>query len=257
MIKAVFFDVDGTLVSHRTKGIPDSARRSLEELKRKGVSIFLSTGRHRLELEQMPVREIAFDGYITLNGQLGLDERLERIFDEPFDRELTEGILSVFRGKQFPMVLVEEDRIYINDVNEAVRQAQRAVSTPVPPVGEYKNSPIYQATVFFREEEEKVLKEQLPENCRLARWCPWGVDVIARMGGKTAGMKKFMNRLGLQASEVMAFGDAENDIDMLGFAGIDVAMGNAGERVKLAADYVTSDIDEDGIERGLRYFGVI
>ena len=55
----------------------------------------------------------------------------------------------------------------------------------------------------------------------------------------------------------MAFGDGENDIPMIRFAGIGVAMGNGGEKVKAAADYVTDSVDNDGIEKALRHFGMI
>ena len=62
---------------------------------------------------------------------------------------------------------------------------------------------------------------------------------------------------GLESSEIMAFGDGDNDIDMLKFAGIGVAMGNAGDAVKAAADYVTASVDDDGIEKALEHFGLI
>ena len=55
----------------------------------------------------------------------------------------------------------------------------------------------------------------------------------------------------------MAFGDGENDIEMLRFVGVGVAMGNGGDAVKAAADYVTDAVDEDGIAKALRHFGLI
>ena len=55
----------------------------------------------------------------------------------------------------------------------------------------------------------------------------------------------------------MAFGDGENDMEMLRFAGIGVAMGNSSDPVKAAADYVTDTVDNDGIEKALRHFGMI
>ena len=73
MIRAIFFDVDGTLLSHKTKEVPSSARRSLALLKERQIKVFLSTGRHALELDELPVQDLTFDGYITLNGQLCLD----------------------------------------------------------------------------------------------------------------------------------------------------------------------------------------
>ena len=73
MIKAIFFDVDGTLLSHRTGRISPHTRACIRALRAGGTLVFLSTGRHILELRSLPVGEMAFDGYITLNGQLCLD----------------------------------------------------------------------------------------------------------------------------------------------------------------------------------------
>ena len=66
-----------------------------------------------------------------------------------------------------------------------------------------------------------------------------------------------MERYGLRPGETMAFGDGENDIDMIRFAGIGVAMGNAIKNLKSAADYITTDIDDDGIANALKHFGLI
>ena len=76
-------------------------------------------------------------------------------------------------------------------------------------------------------------------------------------GGKPVGVGKMLERFGLKREESMAFGDGGNDIDMLRYAGVGVAMDNAGDDVKAAADYVTAGVDEDGVERALRHFGVI
>ena len=73
MVKAIFFDVDGTLVSHTQKAVPESARFALDRLSQKGILRVLATGRHMGELEQLPIRDIPFDGYVTLTGQLTLD----------------------------------------------------------------------------------------------------------------------------------------------------------------------------------------
>ena len=69
-IKAVFFDVDGTLLSHSMNDIPESAERSLKELRRRGIKTVVATGRHMLQYLKLPLAGIAFDGYLTLNGQL-------------------------------------------------------------------------------------------------------------------------------------------------------------------------------------------
>ena len=95
------------------------------------------------------------------------------------------------------------------------------------------------------------------DECAVTSWSDTGIDIIPKEGGKSAGIRKYLEEQGLDRSEVMAFGDGENDIEMIRFAGIGVAMGNAAESVKAAADYVTDTIDNDGIEKALRHFGLI
>ena len=231
MIKAIFFDVDGTLLSHRTGRISPHTRACIRALRAGGTLVFLSTGRHILELRSLPVGEMAFDGYITLNGQLCLDSSQRQLSGTPLPPQAVQALADLFCADGPPLALVEEERIYINRVTDAVRQAQAEISTPVPEVAPYTGRPVYQATAFCSRKEEA--------------------------GGKAAGMRRFLTRFGLSRLECMAFGDAENDLDMLAYAGIGVAMGNASEAVKHAADYVTASVDEKGIEQALRHFRLI
>lgn len=72
-----------------------------------------------------------------------------------------------------------------------------------------------------------------------------------------AGIQKLLEHYHLNADSIMAFGDGDNDVDMLEFARIGVAMGNASQKAKKAADYITTDIDSDGISHALKYFGLV
>lgn len=257
MIKAIFFDVDGTLLPQESKEIPESTEQSLHKLQEIGVKIFLATGRHTLELEQLPVNRIKFDGYITLNGQLCLNHKKEVLSGVPFDHGTAQEIVSIFRQREIPVVLVEADRMYINFVDDIVRDAQQKISTEVPPVDVYKNGLIYQATVFLKQSEEPLLRAKLPERCKLARWSSHGIDIISAARGKVSGIKYIQEAFDLETGEIMAFGDAENDMDMLNYAGIGVAMGNAEEMVKETADFVTKDAHHDGIRAALHHFHIL
>lgn len=97
----------------------------------------------------------------------------------------------------------------------------------------------------------------MKKECKIVRWNEDGVDIISARGGKSEGIRYFCERFGIRQNEVMAFGDAENDIDMLRFAQIGVAMGNAQDCVKKEADYVTADVDEAGIQNALLFFQII
>ena len=257
MIKAVFFDVDGTLVSHKSKSIPDSAKQALADLRKKGIKVLLSTGRHIRELKNMPTNELEFDGYILLNGQIGLDEKQNIVFSNSFGKTDVDGLLDIFHKKEYPFVLVNAEGHYMNYINEFVEIAMEGVSTPIPPIREYQGEDLYQATVFVLPEEDENFSKKLPRGCKMARWGTHGADIIATEGGKAVGMKFFSELLGILPEEMMAFGDAQNDIDMIEYAGIGIAMGNGEECLKQIADYVTSDVDENGVFNALHNYNLL
>lgn len=255
MVNAIFFDVDGTLLSHRTKCIPEKTMETLTELRKRGIKLFISTGRHYLELLKLPMGNFTFDGYITLNGQICLDSNGNMIYGTPFDKDITTELVHLFKQEYFPLAFVEEKRIYLNYINDTVREAQQSISTPVPEAACYENGMVYQTTAFFKREEESNFKSFLPQGCKFARWSDNGVDIIARESGKVKGIQFFCEQYNMKQNEIMAFGDAENDIDMLLYAHIGIAMGNANAQVKKIADYVTTDIDDGGIKNAIKHFG--
>lgn len=256
MVKVAFFDVDGTLLSHKTKSVPQSARDAIAKLQEAGIPCVVATGRHLREMKKLPVGDIPFDAYITLNGQLILNERQEPVYGVPLSGQGKEILVRMYSQKELPALLVQEDRNCLNFVDERVITVHEAISTEIPPLAEYDGRDIYQVCVYLPKGEEEPLAE-LEGHCVMTRWGFGGLDIIAKGGGKVVGIRWYLEQAGIDASEVIAFGDAENDLEMLRFAGIGVAMGNASAEVKQAADYVTTDIDDDGIANALKHFGMI
>ena len=256
MIKAAFFDVDGTLFSHETKCVPESTRQALQQLRKKGIACIMATGRQMSELAKLPLGAIEFDGYLTLNGQILMDEDKNVVFSKPITGHVKEFLLNQFREKVYPALLVEERNAYLNSVTDHVREAQATISSPIPPLGDYTGGEIYQVCAYLRPHEEHLLAP-ISGDCVITRWHFGGMDVIAKGGGKISGIRDYLALYGLTPEEIIAFGDGENDIEMLRFAGIGVAMGNAMEGAKMVADYVTADIDDDGIAKALHHFGLI
>ena len=259
MIKAIFFDVDGTLLSQKQGKVPISTRRALRRVRKKGLKIFIATGRHMIELSRLPVMEIPFDGYLTLNGNLILDENKKAYAGTPISPDEVEVLSGIFRAKKIPFVMISADKRFINYVDDVVVETQATTHGTIPDVGsvsDYDGDKIYQCIAFVHDRERKVLDEILDE-CSITSWNPTGIDIVARGSGKAAGIAQFIEEQDLDRSEVMAFGDGENDIEMLKFAGIGVAMGNASDEVKAAADYVTDSVDNNGIENALKHFGLI
>lgn len=256
MIKAAFFDIDGTLFSHTIHAIPESTRRTVNLLREKGIKVFIATGRSLKETKRVPLGDMKFDGYVTLNGQICLDAEEKILFEAPIKGEDGAYLLDAFVNKKFPLAIVEKDRIYINYIDDSVIRAQKSVNIPLLPIKEYQGAPIYQFIGYMNREETGKIAPKIP-NCKITRWYDEGIDIISKDGGKANGIQKVLEFYGMTKEEIIAFGDSDNDMDMLEFAGIGVAMGNAEESVKAVADYVTTDIDEDGIWNACKHFELI
>ena len=255
-IRVVFFDIDGTLLSHKTGQVPESTRRALRKLQENGVRIVVATGRDINEMKKLPVMDLNFDGYLTLNGNICLDRDQKMFAGNEIDPGEVEILVSIFKAGKIPFVLIGEKNRYINYVDDVVIETQESTHGTIPDIGEYKGEKIYQCLAFVHDDIRQKLDDML-DQCIITSWNDTGLDIIAKTGGKAAGIQKFLDKEGLSRSQPMAFGDGENDLPMLKFAGTGVAMGNAVENLKKAADYVTSDIDEDGIEKALLHFGLI
>ena len=256
MIKAAFFDVDGTLVSYKTRKVCHSARAAIAALQGKGILCIVATGRHIIQMSKMPVGDIPFDAFVMLNGQLVLDKNQNVLFGVPIEGNAKEFLVEKFNDHTYPAIIVEERDMYLNYVSDHVTEVNNRMSIAVPPLSDYKGGKIYQVCAYLRPEDEKYL-DPIRDQVVMTGWHYGGKDIIAAGGGKMAGIKRYLELTGIKREGIIAFGDAENDLDMLRFAGIGVAMGNGAEEVKAAADYVTADIDDDGIEKALKHFQLI
>jgi len=256
MIKAAFFDVDGTLVSYKTRKVCESARAAITKLQEKGILCIVATGRHMIQMSKMPVGDIPFDAFVMLNGQLILDKAQNVLFDVPIEGKAKEFLVRSFNEHTFPAIIVEERDMYLNYVSDHVTDVNKTMAIEAAPLSDYKGGKIYQICAYLRPEDEHLV-DAIREDCVMTGWHYGGKDIIAAGGGKMAGIKRYLEYAGINREEIIAFGDADNDLDMLRFAGIGVAMGNATEEAKAAANYVTADIDDDGIEKALKHFNLI
>ena len=257
MNTAIFFDVDGTLVSFKTPTVPDSAMQALHTLRERGIKLFLSTGRHQKMLGQ--VRDLfPFDGYVTLSGQYCFagDQVLRK---NPMPPQAVEELVAAAGDDAFSCIFLEGEEIYLNCVNDLTRAFMKDLNLSLPPVRPASYAlgrEIYQAITFLDRDNEHLLLDRAP-HLKTTRWHPHFLDVIPPTGGKDKGMDAILDFFGIPVEECMAFGDGENDLTMLVHAGIGVAMGTASDAVKTQADWATASVDEDGIVKALRHFQVL
>ncbi|MDE7412500.1 MAG: Cof-type HAD-IIB family hydrolase [Muribaculaceae bacterium] len=261
-IKALFFDIDGTLVPYGLGHIPEEVSEAIAAVRAKGVKVFISTGRHLHWINNLGDTE--FDGYVTVNGGMCLDaDKTTCIHKTCIDPSDVERLAEFSSHHDIPLVVVPaKEDIFITRHTPEVEFVAEELHLPFVPLGEVKDAlgkDVVQLMAFGSEEDRRhsgLFGETLL-HCEPTSWNPYFCDIIPKGSDKSAGLEAMASHFGFDISETMAFGDGSNDIGMLRTAGIGVAMGNADPEVKAAADYVTTDDTDHGVINALRHFGLI
>lgn len=257
-IKAIFFDVDGTLISHRKHAVPTSTIHAISRLRKQGILTFVATGRHPIELRKLLPDNLEFDAYLCLNGMYCFNKN-EVIRTKPIPKEDMKGLLQSLDQTPFPCTFITQDEMYMNYANDLVAEVQRDISSDVSETKDVSNvlqEDILQVIPYGLNDTQITEVLGCMPHCKATSWHEHARDIIVKEGGKDIGIKEILQYYNLERSEIMAFGDGDNDVKMLEIAGVSVAMGNGNENVKAVADYITADIDDDGIEKALYYYEI-
>ena len=258
MIKAIFFDVDGTLLSFETHKMPPSTLDALHRLREQGIKLFICTGRHPCMVEYL--NDIfPFDGVVAFTGQYCALNG-EVLYHNPLPSTVVEALAKAAGAGGFSCIYFAGDEIFVLDHGpfyHFFRKGFDLPESPIRPLAHTLTVPIYQVVIALTEEEERQKLRPFAPDLNVARWHPAFLDILPEGGGKDVGMQVLMDHLGIAREEVMAFGDGANDLPMLRHAGIGVVMGSATDEVKALGDYVTDSADGDGIANALAHFGLI
>ena len=254
--KAVFFDVDGTLLPIGSKTVPPGTLKAVERLKENGILTVVATGRQIGSYSRSPANIIAFDAYIVANGTMLLDKDRKLISGIPIGQKELQQVLKNLDEDQIAYALTTLDGRYINKITETVIETHRQLNTDLPKTGNYKGEDVYMIEAYIHQDLTQLIKN-IRKYCTISRWNENGVDIFSKSAGKHVGIENYIKLHNIKPNQIMAFGDAENDIQMLKYAGTGVAMGNAEQSVKDVADYVTDTADNNGIEEALKHFGLI
>ena len=257
MVKAVFFDIDGTLMSLKTRTVPASALETLKALKQKGIRLFIATGRAKDGLKVLG--GFPFDGYITLNGQFCYTGDGEVIYENTILPEDLAILKEELAEHPFPCGYVLRDTKVFNFRDERVDEVHAITGNDAHPAGDtshIEEQPVYQVMAFISEDEEKELLKKMT-HCTAARWYPTFCDLSPLGGTKVKGIDCFLAHYGIGLQETMAFGDGGNDLQMLEHVQFAVAMENGDPSLKSIADYVTDDPDHDGIRNACIHYGLL
>lgn len=257
-IEAIFFDIDGTLLSFKTHEVSPSTEEALAQLQAKGIKIILSTGRSINSIDH--VRYLDFDGYITFNGGYCVTKEGHILFKNAIDAQDINSLLKYASENPLSFSFMSEKEVTIHDVTPEIAGMYAHLNLPVPPLVDMDHvdaHAILQTNIFLGPEEEKQFMEQVMPNSLASRWTPLFADVNPKGQSKKVGVDIFCEHFGIDIARTMAFGDGGNDINMLQHVAYGIAMGNANPEVKEIADYITDDVDSDGIWNALKHFGVL
>ena len=256
--KIIFFDIDGTIYSHQSKSIPESTIKSLKELKEKGYIICVASGRSKKLTSLTGIfNYIDFDYLVLTNGTLVEDNQGNIIYSAPLDKDAINTLLDIVNKHYLNVTFVNKNDYYLFNDNYALAHlGYDPLSIALPSINQYQKENIYQINLFC---EDKYLP--LFNSCfdvlEFSRLQDFGYDVYTKNHNKSVGIKALLQYLNISPSEAIAFGDGHNDKEMIEYVELGIAMGNAIDKVKNAANYVTSDIDNDGIYNALKHFNII
>lgn len=255
-IKAIFFDIDGTLVSFKTHEVPQSAKDAIHEVRLKGVKVFIATGRPLPFINNL--QEVEYDGIMSVTGACCMTADGEIIESKPVSREDIERFIDEEAVNPMPVLFAGKDKAIgcmIDADRKSVEDVMTLLSLKVPeehPIEKALDMEVMQVIAFFTAEEEPRMMNEVLTGCDAARWHPAFADCISKGTNKATGIDAICRYYGIDLQDTMAVGDGGNDIAMLQHAGMGVAMGNASDEVKAFADYITDSVDDDGVANLLR-----
>ena len=271
-IKAIVMDVDGTLTNDK-KEITQKTREVLQKAQKQGILLILASGRpttglvkmgNDLEMGRNNGLFISYNGSKVINFQTG-----EELFNEPLKLEDAKAVLEHMKKFEIKPMIDKGDYMYVNDVYNCMirfRGEPFNVIKYESRGGNYKLCEIDDLAAFVDYPLNKILTAGEPEylqehyiemmepfkdklNCMFTG--PFYFEFTAKDIDKAKALDTVLKPLEITADEVIAFGDGHNDISIIKYAGIGVAMENAVADLKEAADEITLSNEQDGIAESL------
>lgn len=262
-LKMLVFDVDGTLYDLVHHEIPATCREAIQQAKANGYLFVIATGRAHYGLGKA-LEELEPDYILAVNGGVVVNSKKEVLLHHDFTKADTDQLLQFCHDQEAGLVFKMLDHMYIYQHPEKVDwlkgQMQSDIGTE--PFLDHPQQTIHltqspQSASIHADPEavERVFGNS--ETISFLRYSSDGYDVVPKGLHKGVGLLELMEYLHLSKEEVACFGDNYNDLEMMQTAGYSVAMGNAIEEIKQAADHITASTDHDGIYLALQHLNCI
>lgn len=256
--KLIALDLDGTLKSTDKRILPKT-KAKLQELAKKGVVIVLASGRPTAGLyEEAEELDLGTTGgyLLSFNGAKVVNyQTKEVIYQKVYDTKTAYAVYD--RAKEYNLAVMtytDEFIITEDDHDQYVKTESEINRMPIKHVDDFKKAVDFSVNKLLLTGEPEYagaildeFKAPYGDSLSIYRSAPFFIEVMAQGIDKAASLQVLIDRLGIKRDEVISFGDGYNDLSMIEFAKMGVAMGNAVTEVKERADYITLSNDEEGI----------
>ncbi len=272
--KAIFLDVDGTMVDYDGV-LPESAVYAIREARKNGHRVYMCTGRSKAEIHDF-LWDIGLDGLIGGNGSY-VEDNGEVILHRLITADQCKRIVDWLKSRKLEFYLESNNGLFASkNFEEASRPAFEAYckgkGVELKPAAELLHGLVFGGELY-RDDLNKVsfILNSYQDHLDSVKEFPdlkpgtWGgVGEVALFGDlgvkditKASAVDAILKHTGISLEDTLAFGDAKIDIPMLEYCNVGVSMGNGGEEIKAMADYITDDVDKDGLYKAFVHFGLI
>ncbi|MCI8490561.1 MAG: Cof-type HAD-IIB family hydrolase [Lachnospiraceae bacterium] len=261
MRKAVFFDIDGTLWDWNMQ-VPKSTITAIHRLRENGTYAFICSGRSRGAIRAKELLEdIGFDGIVAGCGT-HIEYQGELIFEKNLSQEEITFLLECFQTYNTPAILEGKRYLYADREtfggDPYIEYLENILGNGFLTIKDHKgNYEANKVSIDITKGDVEGIQNALSKRYELICHGIKVMEIVPKGFSKASGIRQVCGYLNIPREHTYAFGDGENDIEMLRYANYGIAMGNATKEAKAAADYVTTDIKEDGIFNGLKHFELI
>lgn len=261
-IKLVFFDIDETLYVKDKAFVPPSVYTAIRKLKQRGIVPGIATGRTRSAFPAVInelIEQEQIEMLVTINGQHSSYQG-QVIAQHPIARSRLTQLTHFFEQQRITYAFISNQGIAVSDITPKMQAALHPITTDyIVDKQHYQQYDVYQMLAFYEASDDALIQRSgiLGDDLKVLRWHDYSVDLLDDAGSKARGIDSIVRHLGYTAANVMAFGDGINDSEMIAHVGLGVAMGNAIPALKRVANYVTSDIEDDGILNALVKLGIV
>ena len=255
--KIIVLDLDGTLTNSK-KEISKNTLDALLEIQRNGYKVALASGRPTPGItklaKQLELKK--YGGYLlSFNGGRIINCATEKVvFQRTLPSDVIPKIYDYAMSHNLGIITYQDDSIIMGSKGDQYIDIESRINAmPVKPVSnflEYVDFDVNKCLLTGDPKIAEVCVDELQElfpDLSIMRSEPFFIEVMPKGIDKAQSLDRMLESLGLHKENTVCCGDGYNDISMIEYAGVGVAMGNAQDAVKKVADFITLSNDEDGL----------